>query len=356
MLAARQVLCVVTALALGTSVATLAQSPAATKAYPWDLRPKKCLLEQARMTPSCREPESWIDFVESVRRIQILLADPDSELLERAAAEVALTEARFDTGQYLFEAWYLATRSQLATPDPQTTKYIEQWSSNRAASSPALLTQALALFGEAWSVRGQGVAATVSPEAWMLFNQKLQLADSTLESAAQNLKNSGPWHLLKVQISFDSSEMRGRRLDILDKAASAWPDSTMLYEAPMSRSQPKWGGSFALMDGIARLAANKAKTRTSASMYALVYERAFRGNSQYSLRESDIDWKMAKRGFQELQSAGTNPNWLWKNFAQLACQMRDRDEARRLYQLNDSLNRIAESNTPDACRVFAASN
>lgn len=322
--------------------------------YAWDNRPPKCFAPDVPPVAMCQEPQNWVDFPTTVWRAQTLLVNQDTTLLDRAGADLAWGANQFASGQYWFEAWYLADTSQLATASDDVLLFTEAWRQSAGAGSPALLVNAMALHGQAWRARGHGYASSVSPEAWAIFHEKLAKADALLDTASSELKQSGPWHLLKVQLAFDQTIPDAKRAAILKAAIEAWPDSTMLHEIPMARSAPVWGGSFEKMDEVARTAAQASKFRSPAAMYALVYERAFRGNLASSLRSSKIDWRFAKQGFHDIEVSGRFPPWIWQNFANLACQMRDREEAKRLYKLNDQQGDGAESQqSTDACRAFA---
>jgi len=124
----------------------------------------------------------------------------------------------------------------------------------------------------------------------------------------------------------------------------------------MQFAHPKWGGSFEVMDGIARFAAEKTRERLGVAMYAVLYERLFRGDSAYTLRDANVDWTMMKQGFRDVESHGIGQPWIWKNFAGLACQIRDRDEARRLYGVYDRIRNSDVPEAADSCRLFATAS
>jgi hypothetical protein len=322
--------------------------------YPWDNRWPKCFAPGGDLIEFCREPANWPDFATTVGRVQSLLMAQDTTLLHRATVDLALGSVRFKTGQYHFEAWYRALRSQLPYVNDNALGFIEGWRKSEGTASPAIIVDAIALLGQAWRARGNDVASTVSPEAWTIFYEKLAQADALLDSASSEVKRLGPWHILKVQLAYGQRDFRHKRFDVLKDAVAAWPDSTLLYETPMAMSSPAWGGSFELMDAVARVAAQSAQSRTSAAMYALVYEQAFRGSSTYSLLSTKVDWNLVKQGFQDLERSGQFPSWIWQNFASLACQMRDRDEAKRLYELHDrQAGSTSSPKSSDPCRAFA---
>lgn len=66
-----------------------------------------------------------------------------------------------------------------------------------------------------------------------------------------------------------------------------------------------------------------------------------------------MDWNLMKQGFRDMESQKA-PIGIWKNFAALACQMRDQKEALRLYQLHDRTS-PGSRETSDSCRNFAMS-
>ena len=117
---------------LASANACAQQAPAASNppAYPWDTRPAKCLAALAPLPDFCREPDHWMKYGESVWRVQTLFADRgiDLALLDRAATELAGSRERFDSGEYRFEAWYYAVRTQLML-DERSRPIAERWSS-----------------------------------------------------------------------------------------------------------------------------------------------------------------------------------------------------------------------------------
>lgn len=147
--------------------------------------------------------------------------------------------------------------------------------------------------------------------------------------------------------------MASKRAELLDAAVRDWPDSVAMYDAPMAFAFPRWNGSFQMMDGIARRATEQTRPRLGAAMYAMVYERAFRGDGEYTLADSQVDWNLMKQGFIDLESRQLGERWIWGNFASLACQMRDRQEAKRLFEVSDRVNPGAKVGNDSPCRTFA---
>lgn len=326
------------------------------KRFPWDSRTSRCFSSvEAQQTYPCRAPEDWPDYAATKRRIETLLIDTDFDLLERAASEVAYSQQQFASGRYRFEAWILAMQVSFQY-QPERGALVERWEAAKGSDGMVAVAKAFMQVGQAWLARGSGYANTVSPEAWELYHQKLEEANATLDSAAPRVKDSGPWHYLKLHISFQHPKLRSTSRSLLARAIDRWPDSVSIYSVPLDFAEPKWGGSFDQMDAIARLAVEKSRNKWGDALYAVLYEESFRGNQAYTLKDSAVDWDLMKRGFRDLESRHGGQKWIWRNFAALACQMRDREEARRLFDLFDSLNATGLRDDTAACRKFAYGN
>lgn len=338
----------------------LAQQPEAAqplKRFPWDSRPGKCFLGQdATAFPECRPSPDWATYAETRMHVDLLWPEPDFDLIERAANELGFSRDRFATGEYLFEPWYASMQSAFQHSRGHYAALASNWVTTKGGDGYAKLAEALVQYGNAWDARGYGYGNTVSPEAWQLYYKKLEEVNSILDAASPKLKQTGPWYVLKLQIAFQSPNMKSKRLELLQAAGDAWPEYVSIYSVPMQYAHPRWGGSFDVMDGVARYAADKTRAQLGDAMYSIAYERALRGDDSYTLRDTEVNWTRMKQGFRDVESRGLGQPWIWRNFAALACQMRDRDEARRLYGLYDSLAKPVARDAIDSCRQFAMSN
>jgi len=326
------------------------------KRYPWDQRLPRCFMAPSGYTPmGCAEPVHWPSHGEARQRVDNLLTMQDYDLLQRAEQELGFSRERFSDGQYRFDAWLASLEPFFDAWGARGKAMAESWASAKGRDGYATLALALAAYGEGWSVRGGGTANTVTPEAWTIFHRKLEEADAILEGASPKLKAMGPWYVLKMRIAFQHPKLRESAPELVKKASAAWPEYLRMYTVPMTYVGPLWRGSFEQMDEVARLAMQRNGEK--AAMYAFVYERHLRmtRGGSYTLRNMAADWDLMKRGFREVESGPNGPQWMAANFALLACQMRDREETRRLYRLADGNNPAAAAQGTDPCRVFAMS-
>jgi hypothetical protein len=342
---------------VGDKVHAQAAGPAsASKQYPWDVRPKKCFMPGAmEMAPSLCAARDWTSYAETTGRVQRLLIDADFDLVERAENELGFSRNQFPSGQYYFDAWYLALEGIFLTPWEESYRRASAWAKAKREGGYVKLAEVLLRYGEAWKARGSGYSNTVTPEGSDIYLRKIREADRVLDSASDKLKRMGPWHLLKLRIAYQLPELESERAKLLEAASNAWPDYSSIYSTAMLFSLPKWGGTYEQVDEIAHLAVAKTGNRLGAALYPVVYQNMFRHQCDCVLPESRVDWDLMKRGFRDLEARRGADAEGWKVYANLACQMRDREEARRLLELSDKLRGRAAAEAPDPCREFAFS-
>jgi len=326
------------------------------KRFPWDQRPPKCFLPGAMemMGVYCAPPPNWPNYGETTNRVERLIIDPDFDLLERAETELGFSRDKFPSGQYYFDAWFLALDTLFTLPSEPLYATASAWAKAKGEDGYVKLAEALMRYGEAWAARGTGYANTVTPEAWDIYRRKLREADQVLDSASDKVKRMGPWHVAKLRVAYQVPELKSSRASLLEAASAAWPDYPPIYTAAMRYSLPKWGGSYEEVDRIARLALERSEGM-GASMYVVVYERMFHSECNCTLPESAVDWDLMKKGFRDIEASGQADGYTLKAYANFACQMRDREEARRLLQLSDRLRIRRGAEPPDPCREFAFS-
>jgi hypothetical protein len=341
-----------------------AQQPLLVKRYPWDDRPNKCFVDPKEnpyvlVSPTCRSRD-WLEFEQAKLNFGSLMgAVLDYELLERAANEIGFSRDKFPTGEYLFEAVYipldLGLELSVGRRGPTVaTRFVDEWSRAQGEDGYARLARALVQYHEAWRARGHGAAGTVTPEGWKLFYAKLAEANATLDSASPKLKQSGPWHELKLRLVFAHPELKNDRIKAVEAATAAWPDYVELYDVIMNFMHPRWGGSYDAMEGVAQMALKKTSAQQGAAIYAQVYERQFRADCTCTLADAKVDWPTMKQGFRDMEVRKELTPQRVKHLAGMACQMRDRDEARRLFGLYDQMRGSTAPEEPDACRLFAS--
>lgn len=328
------------------------QPPKPPKLYPWDRRELKCFLfaEAVLYAPSCRAKPDWPDAEATADRLGQLFMSNDLELIQRGEDELGFSRAKFPTGEYHFQIWYDALVKRIWDPES-----VDAWKRARGNAGYVPIVESQAKYAAAWKARGGGYARTVTPEGWELYGKLIDEANGVLDGAEPRLKEMGPWYAAKLSLALQRNTPDAVRAELLTSAMKAWPDYVSVYTVPMTYALPQWGGSFESVDTIARSAVKNTEKEVGAGMYPLVYERQFSSGrfGRYTLPETPADWKLMKQGIRDLEARGLGSPDNWKGFASLACQMRDRDEARRLYVIYDGMRKPATREPPGPCRNFA---
>lgn len=312
----------------------------------------KCQMAGASESPQCRI-ENWPDYQTTEWRLKSLIANGDAALIVRATEEIGPSDITFPSGEYAFEAMYTGLSAQLASVSANTVSTVTEWGQKNPKPGFALWGAAMLERSKAWIARGNGYANTVSPEAWKIYHDKLDESLALLDSAPDYVRKSGPGQLLRLQLTHEIPRLKGQRSTALQAASNAWPYSPAVYDIAMNFAQPIWGGTIEEMESIAKLAAKKTSARWGDAMYALVYERAMCKSCHLTLKDTAVDWPRMKRAIRDVEKHNLGSIWMPNKLAELACQMRDQEEARRLLSLADSKRPRKPTDEVNACRKYA---
>ena len=299
--------------------------------------------------------DDWPDYGESKRRVDRLFVEPDFDLIERAENELGFSEKQFASGYYHFDAWFLSLDQMMKYESQALYQVVDGWAKAKGEGGYVKLAEALLRLGEG-SQAYQGYSNTVTPEARDIYRRKLREANQILDSVSDRLKRTGPWHVVKLRAAYQLPELKGSREQLLAAASKAWPEYAKIYTAAMEFSLPTYGGSYEEVDRIARLAVERTKAKWGASLYAIVYQQMAKFVCACTLTDSKVDWNLMKQSFRDYEARGRATEGVYRAYADLACVMRDRPEARRLLEHADKLDTDRRAGPPDPCREFAFSS
>jgi hypothetical protein len=339
-----------------TAAAQSAYTP--LKPYPWARPLGKCAQPGATVTvTNCKPPPDWPDLTRSVQHVNLLFAnlDGDYELITRAENDLAFSTQRFDLGAYYADAWYYGLEEMFGYGGEYARSQVETWKLKLGSDGTIPLAEALIHNGDAWKARGGGYADKIPDEGWTLYYAGLDRALAALEQASDRLKATAPYHDMRLRILL---HMRGKRqaaLEEFNESIKRWPDYRRFYSTAGKVALPEWGGDFKVLDGIAREAVKRNAPDEGALIYSWFYGGLIVDEGRYTMSDTEVDWKLMKRGIQLWTDRQATNIYTLELFAKSACQMRDRDEARRIYEVIDARAKPGEG-TPkvsDACRVYA---
>lgn len=334
-----------------------AGSPVPAKQYPWDHRQLSCLSADPEIANSqmCAF-EHWPDSYTARERAYQLFVMPNWELVARAEKELGFSKGMFDDGKYHAEIWADAL-GRSYSQHAGTREEAERWVAALGGQGYGPLAVALSHVGDAKQARGGGAARTITPEGWKLIATSLETADRLLDECPAAVNGSIPWHDAKIDVTFLHPEWEDRRENVRRAAFAAWPAAGSLYMTPMIHALPMWGGSFEEVEVIAQLAVENSRKTHGTRHYAMLYELLLRLQSVFTINDTEVNWSLMKESFREIAAKG-HDRWLFANMAKLACDKRDRAEAKFLFEVFEKDNpgvKLSEmrQKEPNACLEFA---
>jgi hypothetical protein len=290
--------------------------------YPWDNRPKKCLMEGAPQVGPCAPVDDYPSPERVNQYIQNLYYNDTFRLLERYLTGLAASGKRFQDGQHPEEV-LLRAFTNLMIMGAQHGNAVERnaaWRREAPGSKFVLYAEAARLRALAWNARGTGYAHTVSPESWELFALRLQEAERVLLDAPVESRESPAWHIALLAIAMDSDRVRSNPHEVFTAAVKRWPTHAMLFQLPLGRMIPKWGGSWDQVESFILKSTEMQPTSEGKSLYARLYIHLI---AERSAHESKMDWKTMQAGFDDAIARFPDPKY--RNlYASYACLAKDK--------------------------------
>ena len=201
---------------------------------------------------------------------------------------------------------------------------IAQWRKEFPDSYGPELVEAILWRAWAWQTRGEGSAATVTPEGWKLFTAKISRANEVLEHSKNRASRSPLWYQLRLGIARDAGWDHERYRALFDEATQEFPWYVPLYLWTANYLSPKWGGSYEAVDALARHTTT-IPLGADYSLYARVYWHVAHGEPlEFELfQDSLATWPRMKAGFEGLMKQYPKSKWNLNAYAYLACLAND---------------------------------
>lgn len=291
--------------------------------YPWDLRPEVCFHAYDATASYCRR-DDWPHFNGTVERFLFLFESRQFAVLDRALADVVESKRYFSSGRPATSAAYWAFREALPAQSGQrsiTNEWISSWKSARPDSYFVVLAETRLIYSDAWRIRGNGPASSVSRESWEIFRSKLREAEQVLKNAPRDLKDTPLWHNLMLAVLLDLPEPRDTAAKVFLQAVTRWPEYYDYYDLILTRLIPSWGGSWDQVEQFIDYWTNKQFSHEGFSLYARLYINL--GAQGVTPDQTRFDWRKMQRSFTDLTRRYPDP--IFKNLhASYACMARDR--------------------------------
>jgi membrane associated rhomboid family serine protease len=216
-----------------------------------------------------------------------------------------------------------------AAPGPALA-LLARWRQEFPLSDGPDLIEALLFRSAAWRVRGHGYASDVSPQAWAMYKQSIEMAAGALADAADKDQRSPAYYALAIMLGLDQSKDPGVLQRELDFSLEDFPDYFPPHRAMLRALMPRWGGSFPKVDAYVAHVEEKVPEERRGEMYARLYTMFARleGDQVDLFSDTAASWPKMKAGYEDILDRYPNSEWLRNMYAQMACRAKDAETYR----------------------------
>jgi hypothetical protein len=205
---------------------------------------------------------------------------------------------------------------------------LEKWTQISPASATPRIALAQTYLRFAWKARGHGFANTVTPEAWALFKDRVQLARTTLEQSAALAESSPHWYLQMQNVALDQQWDRAAFDALAERALAHEPGYYYFATSESNYLLPKWYGKPGDTE---RYAAEVADRLGGDEGDALYFQIAATINCCNRTQAPVLSWPRVQRGFAAIESLYKSTNRERNVMAYLAVHGGDTATAQQLF-------------------------
>ncbi|PZO89436.1 MAG: hypothetical protein DI623_10245 [Sphingomonas sanxanigenens] len=266
-------------------------------------------------------------------QVKAAIASDDFAALSAMEEDFRSSRARTPSGTWKLAAYHAALQADLAEgigPSFGCTykkaDFVKRWAAAEPRNPAPFITDAAMLLQQAWCIRGPGMADEVAPDAWPRFRAGIDAAFTLLQKHRGMASVDPEYYTVLVYMLGSQGGEKGLMRNLLDEATAREPDYHRTYFKAVWFHMPQWGGSYAEVEQFARYAAERSRRAEGDGMYARVF---------WSLAECECDivTQIADRTLLKQAMADVfqryPAHWNGRYFADLSCQLGDREEGRR---------------------------
>jgi Domain of unknown function (DUF4034) len=283
--------------------------------------------------PAAADPQE--PFKDDVRA---LLRQEQFEALDRLAAELVKTRARFAGGDwksYRFQEAIHGPAGGDNASDEEWERHIavlQRWHAARPDSIAAViaLTESMANFG--WKARGNGYAGTVTPEGWRLLHERTAGIDGLLIPIGDRVPRTPDWYRAMIDTGRIEGWDRDRVDALVDEAIALEPKYLHVYSAMARYLMPRWQGEDGDWEAFAERSAERLGGQEGSVVYGHVawqISKFYRGADFY--KQNRVSWPRVEQGFVDREALYGSSVRTLNAFCELAGSAADRARTRELF-------------------------
>src|SRR5712671_1905812 len=197
-------------------------------------------------------------------RVRTQMEQEHFMILDDVAAAERAGKTRFPGGWWKLHTFYSAVESPRGKPPATEAEWadtldrLKRWAAQHPESITAQVALGYAYLNYAWQARGDGDAASVTPEGGRLMHERLKLAETELLGAEAKCPE---WYYVMLQIG----RLKGWGADdltaFLQRAIVYEPEFYYSYQEVARSVMPKWRGKEGDVEKFAEESANKAGSK-----------------------------------------------------------------------------------------------
>jgi hypothetical protein len=235
-------------------------------------------------------------------RVRTQLEQENFLVLDSVAGAERAGRTRFAGGGWKLYAFYSAVETPKVKPPATEAEWadtldrLKRWAAQRPESVTAQVALGYGYLNYAWQARGQGDAASVTPEGGRLMQERLKLAETELQRAEGKCPE---WYYVMLQIG----RLKGWEAEdltaFLQRAITYEPEFYYSYQEVARGLMPKWRGKAGDVEKFVEDSANKAGGKAGDILYWQITQSII-GDRELGNIVQHLSWSRAMLGYQAL--------------------------------------------------------
>lgn len=254
--------------------------------------------------------------------------------LDRMATQYRQDKMRLTGGDWRLHAFYKVLDKPMLT-DKDSVEHLEHlhhWMKLRPESITARVALATSLTRWAWVARGNGLANTVTPEGWRLFNQRAGEALVVLEGSRDMKVMCPQWYSEMMTVGLAQGWDIDRVQEVFARGVQFEPGYQYLYTQYANYILPKWYGKPGDSSAFAKTSADKLGGERGDLLYfQIMASMVHQGNGKLQVANEEVDWPRVQRGYAALTAAYGKSNHRANQIAYMAFRLGDRQIAQQQF-------------------------
>ncbi len=275
------------------------------------------------------------------RLIETDLVEEKFDDLDRMAGELRREKTRAAGGSWKLTEFYGALDEPTLT-DKDTLDHmahLKRWVAQRPDSITARVALATSLHRWAWVARGNGMANTVTPEGWKLFDERIQESLDVLNAAANLHERCPQWYSEMMIVGLAQSWNEAKMREVFEHGIEFEPEYFRLYKQMANYLLPKWDGKPGDAVAFAASAADGVGGEQGDEIYFHIAVSVI-GKNGGDFGVKEMDWQRIQRGYQAITTQYGTTGRLKNKMAWFAWKFRDAAVARQQFeQIGDRWDR-----------------